>query len=307
MIISEPFDGWGNKVLQQCFARVLSEKTGYKVKAPKIPWLVSSGDYTPANYKPSTDTSKEVFVSHKSANRHKVDITELMSHMPCKYRIHSYLEYYPNLEPYHDQIVSDWVRLQQPKDSPTGQDMTSMRGRFKTRVNGKFVKHEVNNITNDDLVLSIRLGRDYLGQHKYRLLLGDYFKIVLDNINYNRLFITSQDPYNSVLSDLYEYDPIFVDHVTPVHTLHFVKQFNNIAISQSTYSWWAAYLSSATRVFFPITKDGPWSYGPHQRDKWKSFQHDLMVPQDRYTYVSYKDRKLLGCYKKTRELLKLNL
>lgn len=307
MIISEPFDGWGNKVLQQCFARALAERTGYSVKAPKIPWLVNSGDYTPNTRKPIDSNLREVLISHKSSMRHKVNLNDIIEEMPCTYRIHSYLEYYPNIQPYHDMIINDWVKIISPRGSPTSNDRLGAMKFFKHTSNDKFELHKVSSITERDLVLSVRLGRDYLRQHKYRLLLGDYFKIILDNTEYDRVFITSQDPHNDILRDLYAYDPVFVQHITPIHTLNFVKMFNNIAISQSTYSWWAAYLSSADNIYFPITKDGPWSYGPHQRRKWKDFQHDLMVPQSRYKYVSYKDKHIIGDYTATREKLELPL
>jgi len=306
MIISEPFDGWGNKVLQQCFARGLAERTGYNVNAPKIPWLVNSGDYRPTTHSRDKASEREVFISHKGAMRHKVDMNKILNEMPCTYRIHSYLEYYPNIQPYHDMIVNDWVKIIRPKGSPASHDNLSAMKFYKHVKKHLFESYDaVDSITDRDLVLSVRLGRDYLRQHKYRLLLGDYFKIILDSVDYDRVFITSQDPYNDILKDLYDYDPIFVHHITPIHTLQFVKLFNNIAISQSTYSWWAAYLSDADNIYFPITKDGPWSYGPHQRKKWRDFQHDLMVPQSRYKYVSYKDRHILGDYKTTREELQL--
>lgn len=306
MIISEPFDGWGNKVLQQCFARSLAERTGYSVKAPNIPWLVNSGNYKPTTHPENESSNREVFISHKGVMRHKVDMDKIMSEMPCTYRIHSYLEYYPNIQPYHDMIVNDWVKILSPKGVPADRNNLSSMKFYKHVKKSLFESYDaVEHITDRDLVLSVRLGRDYLRQHKYRLLVGDYFKIVLDSVDYDRVFITSQDPFNEILEDLYKYDPIFVQHITPIHTLHFVKLFNNIAISQSTYSWWAAYLSDADNIYFPITKDGPWSYGPHQRRKWKDFQHDLMVPQARYKYVSYKDRHILGDYTTTREELQL--
>lgn len=298
MIVSELFDGWGNKLIQQTFARVLAHELNYYVESSKIPGVSSSG-----NYSPSPDCVRvehdNVFISHKSHHRHKVDIDELKKLTPCKFTIHSYLEYYPNFTGYENLIKNKWTDIMDPINNDVG----VLRGRFKRFINGNISPVSVDNITADDLVISIRLGRDYLGQHRFRLLLGDYFKIVLNNCEYDRLFITSQDPYNTILEDLYNYNPIFLDHVSPLHTFNFVKMFNKIALSQSTYSWWAGYLSDAKEIYFPITKDGPWSYGKHQRDKWKAFSHDLMVPEERYKYVSYQERCLLGNYTECRESL----
>lgn len=294
MIISESFDGWGNRLIQQCFARALASKLDYALTASNVPWVTSLGSFNPTGTKIN---SPEVFISHKSDMRHKVDMNELIDLAPCKFRIHSYLEYYPNIEEFSDQIKKDWVVIPNKYNRTKLFDLET---RFKTIINGKIVSTNVDHITSRDIVLSVRLGRDYLKQHKYRLLLGDYFKIVLDNVDYDRLFITSQDPYNTILNDLWEYNPIFLDHISPIHTLNFVRLFNKIVISQSTYSWWAAYLSDADEIYFPITKDGPWSYGPNQRDKWKRYGHDLMVDEDRYKYVSYNNRLIVGDYQTAR-------
>jgi hypothetical protein len=171
---------------------------------------------------------------------------------PCHFNIRSYLEYYPNISKYRKQIVSDWCYI------PDNIDEAYVNNNLKQYNNGKFSRVLIDEITSRDLVISIRLGRDYLGQHRYRLLLGDYFKIILE-----------------------------------------------IILSQSTYSWWAGYLSSAQEIYFPITKDGPWSYGKDQRAKWKDFKHDLMVDEPRYHYVSYKDRSIVGDYKTTRDYLNI--
>ena len=297
MINHVPFDGWGNMLLQQCFVRSLAHEIDYKVTSRKIPWLCNSGDY---NSQGTTVETPVINIDHKSKYRHYVDFDELKNMTPCKFHIRSYLEHYPNIVKYKDKIKNDWVYI---KNDFTNSTFPALQNKFYKVINGDRVPHVVDNITDKDLVLSIRLGRDYLGMHKYRLLVGDYFRIVLKHVEYNRLFITSQDPFNPILQNLYEYDPIFLDHVSPMHTFNFVRLFNNIAISQSTYSWWAAYLSNADAIYFPITKDGPWSYGKDQKAKWKDFKHDLMVDESRYHYVSYRDRDIIGDYKQTKSYL----
>lgn len=299
MITSNPFDGWGNKLIQYCFARALGVKLNYYVSCRKLPYLVNSGNF---NVEGDRILSPVVTIDHKGKYRHMVDMEELQSMRPCHFNIRSYLEYYPNLEPFRDNIVNDWCVI---PNNFTSDNIKLLSGHFKKFQSGKLVTTDVENINSNDLVLSVRLGRDYLGQHRYRLLIGDYFKIILDNTDYDRVFITSQDPYNPILEDLYKYDPIFLDHISALHTFNFVRLFNNIALSQSTYSWWAGFLSTADRIYFPITKDGPWSYGPNQRKKWKDFNHDLMVDEPKYQYISYNERSIIGDYETTRSYLNL--
>lgn len=297
MIQHTPFDGWGNMLLQQCFARTLAHELDYRVYSRKIPHLINSGNY---NTDGKEFNSPTINIGHKSKYRHYVDIEELRSMTPCKFNIHSYLEHYPTIEKYKQHIKEDWVYINNPYTRESFENLHDkfyqMQGDIKQPV-------QIANIEPDDLVLSIRLGRDYLGMHRYRLLVGDYFRIVLNSVEYNRLFITSQDPFNPILRNLYEYNPVFVEHVSPMHTFNFVRLFNKIALSQSTYSWWAGYLSDATEIYFPITKDGPWSYGKHQKAKWKDYRHDLMVNEPRYKYVSYAEAALLGDYQQARSFL----
>jgi hypothetical protein len=294
MVVSDPFDGWGNKLIQYCFGRVLGSTLNYYVSCRRLPGIVNSGDW---NVTKERVTTPVVDINHHSKYRHYVDIDELKALAPGQFNVRSYLEYYPNLENYRDAIREDWCYISNPYQ---GDNLKDLSGRFKKYNGNTFVPVDVDNIGKNDLVISIRLGRDYLGQHRMRLLLGDYFRIVLDRVDYDRLFITSQDPYNDILADLYRYDPIFLDHISALHTFNFVRLFNKIVLSQSTYSWWAAYLSEAKEIYFPITKDGPWSYGKDQRAKWKDYNHDLMVNEDRYSYVSYIDECILGDYKTTR-------
>jgi hypothetical protein len=297
MIVSIPYDGWGNRILQYCVARALGAELDYFVQCKKIRDVVNSGDWNLEGKR----VEWPVFnINPKENYKHRMDFEEIKDLGPRKFVIRSYLEHYPHIEKHRNEIINDWVYIHQPFDRDSFDTM-----KFSKQKDNEFIPHQVDNITSDDLVLSVRLGRDYLGQHRKRLLIGDYFKIVLDNVKYDRLFITSQDPLNPVLEDLYEYDPIFVHHITPIHTLNFVRLFNKIVLSQSTFSWWAAYLSEAEEIYFPITKDGPWSYGPNQRSKWKDVGHDLMVNEPRYVYVSYPERRILGNYSQSRSHLEI--
>lgn len=300
MIVSTPFDGWGNRLIQYCFARALGIELDYYVKCSKISYLPNSGDF---NTSGARFDDPVIDIGHKSKWRHRVDFDDIKAYTDCRINVHSYLEYYPNIEKHRDAIRDEWVHIDNPYRCDYFPRLNGKEKGFRKFINGKFERYPVKEITPNDIVLSIRLGRDYLGQHRFRLLIGDYFKIILDNVDYDRVFITSQDPHNPVLEDLYPYDPIFLDHISPMDTFSFVRLFNKIALSQSTYSWWAGYLSEADEIYFPITQDGPWSYGKDQRPKWKDYGHDLMVNEPRYTYVSYKDRLILGDYTKTLETI----
>lgn len=48
----------------------------------------------------------------------------------------------------------------------------------------------------------------------------------------------------------------------------FIMSFNEIWISQSTFSWWAAWLSDAKRIVFPVPTKGYWSSERPDIDLW---------------------------------------
>lgn len=147
----------------------------------------------------------------------------------------------------------------------------------------------------DDLVISLRLEDYTVAQHRDRLLAYDYFKIILESRKFNRVFIITNPGsigHNSqyeYLKEFFPYDPIFVRiYERPIMSMAFGAQFNNIAISQSTYSWWLGFLSHASTIYYPIPESGPFSLTD---EKYPSC--DLRVPLKDFRYVDYKSRTIL--------------
>lgn len=126
---------------------------------------------------------------------------------------------------------------------------------------------EVAAISQRDVVISLRIGdfvhlRNATGRWKrcvYNRFLGfAYFELILSQMRFDRLFITSDQPFHSLVNDFQKYDPILVRNDTAIKTMAFIKKFDRIALSESTYSWWAAYLSCAREIYYPISKSGLW-------------------------------------------------
>jgi len=120
-------------------------------------------------------------------------------------------------------------------------------------------------VTPDDLVISLRL-EDYTNDENLdRLLDFEYFRIILESRKFNRVYIITNPgsighgTQFKYLLAFKEYDPIIVRVYKPVASMAFAASFDNIAISQSTYSWWIAFLSHARNVYYPLPIKGPFS------------------------------------------------
>lgn len=169
----------------------------------------------------------------------------------------------------------------------------------------RLVSVPIASIEYDDLVISLRLG-DFV--HKpnadqrwrqcvYSRFLGySYFQIVLNQLQFSRLFITSDEPFHPLTREFDDFDPIRVRNDNPLKTMALVRQFKRIAISESTFSWWAAYLSDAEEIYFPISTTGLWgindawdiasaSWRPSNELNVRDRDLYMRVDEDRYRYV----------------------
>lgn len=173
---------------------------------------------------------------------------------------------------------------------------------------GWFVEYKFDGITEKDIVISLRL-EDYVNdQNKDRFLGFDYFRIILENTKYDRVFIITNpgsighNEHYRYLKEFYLYNPIIVRVYDPVMSMSFASKFNNIAISQSTYSWWLAFLSDAKNIYYPIPKVGPFSLcdenykGCDLRVASKDFKYvdvesRIILNTDYYKYIDYENSK----------------
>lgn len=157
-----------------------------------------------------------------------------------------------------------------------------------------FISTTNKDITKNDLLISLRL-EDYTNpKNSDRLLTYDFFEIILQSRAWDNVYILTNpesighnDQYN-YLKEFYPYNPIVIRCYEPVMSMAYAAQFNNIAISQSTYSWWTAFLSNAENIYYPIPKVGPFSLTD---PKYKGT--DLRVPLPEFKYVDYESRTIL--------------
>lgn len=127
----------------------------------------------------------------------------------------------------------------------------------------------------DELVIHIR-GTDYRNLGTY---LGDefYFDFIKKS-DFNTKTIITDDVNSPLMSSLKDIGcNILTQHCTgwqvPYFTNNEINDYNymlhahNILISQSTFSWWAAFLGPSKQIFFPFSRErGMWPIIPKKDD-----------------------------------------
>lgn len=100
----------------------------------------------------------------------------------------------------------------------------------------------------NDIVINLRLGDDFaeLG----RIIHPEYYTNILERETFDKVYIVGANENEPYLKVFEKYKPIIVPN--NVHQdFHFIRKFNKIVCSNSTYSWWAAFLSNASIIYTP--------------------------------------------------------
>ena len=252
----------GNNMFQYCLGRILAETLGYKLNSPAIEGFVGTHD-----------TVDGIIPSNYSINLegHVVDLNAVINH-PDKPQIvldgfFQRYEYYRN----HKEKIREWMRID---DYNVGQ-------------------------TENDIIVHVRLGDDineFHPDHPYIMPL-DYYDQVLINIDFDRLYLCSEPETieSKYIKQFDKYDPIIL-HGDTLQDLRAIKSFDKIIVSQSTFSWWGAFLSNASEIYMPVPVCG---HARNQRryvfpNEWSIARPDIALfvdDEDRYKYVKqYEDR-----------------
>jgi hypothetical protein len=278
----------GNSLLQYGFAKILSLELGQYLPPHKIDFIPYTNQEFNFGNKNEWDNSIIVL---KGQNKYSVDKIkiEMEKNGIRNIFLRDSCANYSNFLKYKRQIREEWFLINQPYNKENLRNNKS----FFVRSNETMIPHSVEKIEDNDMVVNVRLG-DIETKHRDRLLDIEYFKIILNNVKYNRLFIAAEDTNSLLLRPFDQYSPIYFVQNHYMDSFNFVRLFSRIVISQSSFCWWASYLSDAKEIYYPIVRNGPWIVPSRNNE-------DLRVNEERYIYVSQKNAKILGRYEEIKK------
>ena len=107
-------------------------------------------------------------------------------------------------------------------------------------------------INHDDIVLHLRL-TDYWWSRVNAVIHPSYYLNILKQLKWNKVYIVCENhPTNKHYLKYFNGIPNNRKEIissTPENDFHFIRSFDRIICSNSTFCWWAAFLSDASQIY----------------------------------------------------------
>lgn len=113
-------------------------------------------------------------------------------------------------------------------------------------------------ITAADVLVNIRRGTDY-GMLGWALPMSYYSQILSSLPGLGQLYVCGDSFDANARNRFQKYSPIYYEG-SPIEHFSFFSHFRRVVLSNSTFAWWAAFLSEAEEIFAPRVTD-PAMYG----------------------------------------------
>lgn len=117
-------------------------------------------------------------------------------------------------------------------------------------------------LTADDWIMHVR-HEDYIESGS--ILSSAYYEKALLNRGSGRLYLIGKDLHSQFVDRFVQKHGAIRLSGSGIEDFAVMRNFNNIICSNSTFAWWAAFLSEAGQVFVPRPTKGYWSDLQNQR------------------------------------------
>lgn len=234
MITVDYFGRSGNQLFQYVFARILCERLGkwLYTPPPNVFLPIKYPTYTASPLKQGLSLA----VSDRNADRF-LEIETMMGEV-THLHLHGYFQKSWFYNPYRD-IIKDMFDIK-PQD-----------------------------ISYDDIVIHLRL-TDYFWYRVNSVISPEWYINIVKAQQYKKCYVVVEDhPTNKkylqfIIGGISDCE--IVTGGSALEDFNFIRSFDRIVCSNSTFCWWAAFLSDATKI---------WTFKPWLKDVYNKYLPDL--------------------------------
>lgn len=211
----------GNHLTIHAVGRGLADRLGFDFFAAEIPGFPGTAGFD--------SLGKDDRFWDEVLERHRIDDATWTCKRPRNVLMRGYFQRYEYFRDYREHIRDDWLRIDKiPLDD-------------------------------DHLVVHVRSG-DVWARYTRKdrghqgALPVSYYRNIIDRISWNRMTVVTshvEDPIVGRLSELYDCD---VRSGSVIDDFRFLASAKRLVMSASTFAWWAAWLSDAREVHFPLAE-----------------------------------------------------
>lgn len=226
----------GNRLFQYAFARVVAEELGYSLSAGTLAGFPGTTDVVHGK----VFHSPHIVYNEWDCILKRIILDKSDRHIQIE-GFAQRIEYFIGRE----SLIRGWLRHGEISRMP--------------------------NLHPDDIVIHVRLG-DY--RDVYRSSIPDfksYFEPILSSLRFRRIFLCAEDFTDCYLDQFKQFDCVLFKGEA-VDVIRLMQRSRRMITSQSTLSWWGAFLSEAEEIYVPQIPHSLWSPG------------HLDVPDSRYIY-----------------------
>lgn len=105
----------------------------------------------------------------------------------------------------------------------------------------------------EKLKKKVRCNEKYIGYHNCQNMTNDYFVDIIKENNFNNIFVITDSPNDEYIISLKSKINCKIISNDIYDDFLFLVSAPNLIICHSTFSWWAAFLSNAKKIYMPKT------------------------------------------------------
>jgi len=236
----------GNQLFEYAIGRVLAEELLYSLKCGPIDGFPATRDVVFGN-----DINSEIVFTGQ-----ELDIPFMLKNKnKFGYVLSGWFQNYRYYQPHKTKIRSWYNRNRRRGPAPiTPQDIViHIRRTQPTMADSKIsyiLDGDTLKVGEDRVRFQKSLHPEIMIKANEDLLPFEFYSGILNSQSFDNLFIVTDCPEDPFLKLFDVYHPkIIAGHL--MDDFNIIRSANKIILSMSTFSWWAAFLSDATDIFFP--------------------------------------------------------